>query len=291
MAFEVIPRSGPVSVVAGASTPVFEFFVAEGVEQTFLRFVALFRDNEPLGGNEPTFQIRADRGEMSAVTSTSGDVAVKDGQTVLGSVRCERLAADMFLLTIVTPPGSARPWRIRIRNNDPEPLRFLGFSSQHEEQTIQPWLALGTPGLSVVTTESGSVSREIAIRNLGTGPLTLSDGPGPIGGADSPVVLVSRPDRVDPHHVDTLTLSIGHVFSRREIAHRLRSNDPADTHGRLSIVVDPPPHTGPGPEPPSEFFCRRGCGCPEYIAPPPLQDDRSCDRGTCGHSLASHSPV
>jgi hypothetical protein len=292
MGFQAIPTFGPLALEGGQTSSLYDFFVAEGVDETFLRFVALFRDNEPLGGDDPTFQIRAGTGQMSSVTPTSGEVPIRDGAGKnVGSVRCARTLEDMFLLTISQPGENAGPWKIRIRNNDPEPLRFLGFSSQHAEQTLQPWLVVGDSSIEVVSRESTKIPREIQIRNLGTAPVTLQDVPGtPLGERDSPVVLTSRPPHVDPHRVGTVMVSIGHVFSRRTVEHRLRSNDTNDAHGRLFVVVNPPQHVPEHHGDPPEDFCRTGCGCPGYI-PPSHGPGGRCDRGTCRHVIASHRPV
>jgi hypothetical protein len=292
MGFETLPRTGPVRLVKGQASAPMEFFVAAGVEQTFLRFTAVSRDNDPLGGEEPTFQIRAGTGRMTSVVSTAGAVPIRDAAgNQLGSVTCELLPEDMFLLTLTKPAENSEPWKLRIWNNDSEPLNFLGFGSQHAEQTVQPWLVLSNANAHIASRETGLAPHAIQIRNWGTGPLTLRDPPGtPLGREGSPIMLVSRPARVDPHRVGELMLGVSQVFSRTVVEHVLRSNDTVDTHGRISIVVDAPSRVPVFPvQPPSHMFCRTGCGCREYI-PPPHQVGGACDRSSCRHSLGDHSP-
>jgi hypothetical protein len=292
MGFETLPRTGPVSLVGGQTSALMEFFVAEGVDEAYLRFIAVFRDNEPLGGEEPTFQIRAGTGQMSSVLSTAGAVPIRDADgKQVGAVTCERLREDTFLLTLSKPAENSGPWKLRIRNNDPEPLKFLGFSSQEKEETLQPWLVLANAQAHITSRETGLARHVIQIRNWGTGPLTLRDPPGmPLGREGSPIMLFSRPARVDPHRVGELMLDVSHVFSRTLVEHGLRSNDAVDAHGRVSIVVDAPGHIPTFPvQPPSHTFCRTGCGCQEYI-PPPHQVDGRCDRSSCRHSQGDHSP-
>lgn len=41
----------------------------------------------------------------------------------------------------------------------------------------------------------------------------------------------------------------------------------------------------------SEFFCREGCGCPDYLSPSSGTDLSVCERDSCGHSVVFHMPI
>ena len=292
MGFEAFLGAGPIKLAGQETSPVFEFSVPDEAQEMFLRVVALWRDNEPLGGQAPTFKIRAGRGDFVSVGPDSGDVSISSGTIEVGSVRCQRHQHDVFLLTVSRLVENSGPWKIRITNNDSETLRFLGFSSHRDQETLQPWLVLGDPSAfgSGVLRFVGAQTRSMELRNWGTAPLTFGEAAGaPLGGDGSPVVLVSRPDRVSPHDVGQLKMSTSDVLAvTRRFVHVLRCNDTFTSHGRLNIDVEPPSTHEPFPES-SEFFCRRGCGCLEYL--PSTPQGGPCERGICGHSAASHHPI
>jgi hypothetical protein len=245
MGFEALPQSGPVTVDSQESSPLFKFEVPVEAQTTFLRVIALWRDNEVLGGKAPTFEIKAGGGVFASVGPNSDPVSILDRErTSVGSVLCRRLPDDIFLLTISDLVENTAGWMIRITNDDAESLRFLGFSSHHEEETLQPWMVLGDPNplidRDLLKFVGGSPRRDIPIRNWGTAPLTIRETLGtPLGGEDSPVVLIERPDTVAPHRVDHLTIEAGESTFTRELPHLLLCNDRVDAHRQLLIHVEP----------------------------------------------------
>jgi len=208
MSLQVIPEEGPVTIGGQQTSQLFDVFVPPGEKTVFLRFIALFRDNEPLGGEAPTFQIRVGTGVVTPVGPNSAGVDIPDGNgNVVGSITCERLPNDISLLTISDIVENSGPWKMRIRNNDPESLRFLGFTSQHVEKTLQPWMVMLEPdqlenGVALMpdllTPEELASDgrgydvpyffiptgreqrRKISIQNWGTAPLTFFESLGPL---------------------------------------------------------------------------------------------------------------
>jgi hypothetical protein len=296
MGFDVLPGDGPVTLATGQTSALFPFEVAVEAQVMSLRFVALFRDAAPLGGEAPTFQLAAGHGVLVSVDPSSGKatLANRDGDAV-GSVSCQRLPRDIFLLTITEIAENSGPWQLRIRNNDPETLRFLGFSSQHEDETPQPWMVLDEPNAAfagaVLRFVGDQPAREIMVRNWGTGPLLFRDTAGtPLGGEDSPIVLASRPDRLEPHETGLLTTAASEVRATRVLTHFLLCNDTITAHREMRLELEPPPPHGPvhSPVDPATF-CRRGCGCMQYL--PPAQLGGACRRGICEHQLSDHQPI
>ena len=276
MVFTVIPPlrgeprdSAPLPLAGGETSPLFEFFVSGEAQKIFIRVIALFRDNEPLGGEAPTFQIRAGiGGVITSVGPDSGEVSIPRGDgTRAGRAECQREPNDIFLITISDVVENSGPWMLRIRNNDPEPLRFLGFSSDRERDTLQPWMRLGDPKPSFISSHFeffGEYTLSQEVRNWGTKPLIFRDELGPIGGRDSDFILRKLPGTVEPHHVDVITVEATQADTRSETTHQFSCNDTIEAHAKLSLEISPPTPVTP-PPPPPEFFCRRGCGCDTFV--------------------------
>jgi hypothetical protein len=243
MVFQVLPEAGPVTIGSQQTSQIFEFFVPDEAEQMFLRYIALFQDNDPLGGEAPTFQIRAGTGVFTSVGPASGSVSIPNGagQTV-GSVSCVRKDLDIFLLTISDPVENSGPWKIRIRNNDPESLRFFGFSSQHEDETLQPWMVLGnskdvlSSGGFFEMRNEGESSRDIEIRNWGTTQLRFNEVLGPLK-EDASLSLTTLPATIDPHQLKQLTIQCTVENASPSAVHFLNCNDTNKDHTRLAISV------------------------------------------------------
>ena len=238
--FDVFPGlSGPLPIAGQQTSQLFDLNVPAGEKAFFLRLIALFRDNEPLGGEAPTFQIKSGTGDLTSVGLNPAGVKVFDGDgNFVGAVTCERGHKDVFLLTISEIEENTGPWKIRIRNNDSESLRFLGFSSTQAENTLQPWLVVGGPGErrageSFFRLAEGSQS--IEIRNLGTAPLDLFEDPGPLG-EDPSVILTEKPTRVELHGKDKLTFKCDDRAIGR-ILHFLRCNDMIKDHTQVDLLV------------------------------------------------------
>ena len=294
MGFETVPASGPILVSGQQTSPIFEFFVPEEAPRMFLRVVALFRDGEPLGGDAPVFQIKAGIGEFTPVNSGSQDARsiVNGAGEEVARARCQRLPRDIFLLTLTNLVENSGPWKLRIKNLDDVPLRFLLFASHHEEDTKQPWLVVGGSNASAagepVPFGASAVSREIEVRNWGTAPLTFQEVPGPPWGGDrSPIFLESRPESVAPHDVAHLVTRSGDIRASANLVHILRCNDTMESHKRLAFTVSAPtPRPDPPPPPPPSVFCREGDGGLHDV---PSQGSEGPCR-TCGHGVGSHRP-
>jgi hypothetical protein len=250
--------SGPLPVSGQQTSELFDINLPAGEKTFYLRFVALFRDNEPLGGEAPTFQIKAGTGELISVGPNSGRVSVLGGGgNVVASVACKRFPQDVFLLTISDiAENSGTPWKMRIRNNDSESLRFLGFSSTEAENTLQPWLLIGGPNDCRLPNESffrmyNAQPFTIEVRNLGTAPLTFFEDTGPLG-EDESVSLKERPARVEVHGLKKLMFKC-ELHTDTRIVHFMNCNDPIKENTRVELVISgqrfpppTPPSTGGG---------------------------------------------
>jgi hypothetical protein len=248
MAFDVLPGpSGPLPIAGQQTSQLFDIKLPPGEKTFFLRFIALFRDNEPLGGEAPTFQIKSGTGDLTPVGLNPAGVKVIDGDgNFAGAVICERGHKDVFLLTISEIEENTGPWKIRIRNNDSESLRFLGFTSTQVDQTLQPWLVIGKsssafsfspPMVGVIQVVIRTTVFEV--RNLGTTPLIFFEKPGPIA-EDSQITLTEKPDRVDLHQLRTLafnSLSTDPllIHNASPIEHFLLCNDTIKEHTKIEF--------------------------------------------------------
>lgn len=131
------------------------------------------------------------------------------------------------------------------RNNADETLRFVCVSSHKERNTLQPWMTLGNrqndeSGPARLSFVGPSLGQFITVRNWGTAPVTINDTPGtPIGGQQSPVILVSRPSEIAPHGVDHISFRCEQVDVQAEFPHTFDSNDKEPMHTALRIVVTP----------------------------------------------------
>jgi hypothetical protein len=301
--FTVIPpRTGeprdsdPLPLAGQETSPLFEFFVPDEGGDFFIRVIALFRDEEPLGGEAPTFQIRAGRGVLTSIGPDSEEVSIPGGDgNPVGSLRCQREPNDIFLITIADIVENSGDWKLRIRNNDPESLRFFGFSAPRERDTRQPWMRLGDPETEFISTHLeffGSDTQAIEVRNWGTESLTFDEAAGPIGDPDFGLRLESLPTSpLDPHQVGLITFETAQVARSATLTHKLSCNDMIERHSTLSLEVRPPaPPPPPPPPPPEKLPCREGCGCPDFLGPQTSPSAR-CQRGICEHGLASHLPI
>ena len=292
------PRdSDPLPLAGQETSPLFEFFVPDEGGDFFIRVIALFRDNQPLlmpDQNVPTFQIGASSGlAMASVRPDSGEVSIPgvDGSPV-ASLRCEREPKAIFLITIADIVENSGDWMLRIQNNEPESLRFFGFSAPRERDTRQPWMRGGGGHLGLSSHQEGGAFK---VRNWGTAPLIFDDEPGPIGDPDFGLHLKSLPEgrRLDPHQVGDIIFETTEVKRRGEITHQLSCNDPIEAHATFFFTVRAPevfvPPAPPPPPPPEKFSCRV-CGCEDFLGPPFIPGE-NCQRGSCEHGWASHAPI
>ncbi|WP_030855180.1 hypothetical protein [Streptomyces sp. NRRL S-475] len=232
---QIFPRDEPLTLMPGQTGPLIEFDVPIEPVPMFLRFIALWTDNTPLKGAPPVFGIKLGEGLITQVAADDTEVGIPGPQEG-GTASCRRLPDDIYLLTVTNHSESSTTWKLRIKNRANQTLRFVWVNSNITDDTFQPWMALDDQ-LSI--TGRGPVSFA-AVRNWGPGTLTIDDSPGtPVGGQESPVVLVHRPAEIAPHGVDHLAFRCGDVLSRRELEHTFRTNDDKVDRATLRIVADP----------------------------------------------------
>lgn len=266
------------------SSPI-EFVVLLDAEQTFLRVIAHLKPNVVHGGAPPTFLIKAGLGDPTAVDEGTDpvDIPGSGGATVATAV-CHRTAEDIdtYLVTIDHSAPSG-PWKVQIRNNEPEALEFVGFISHAEDETLQPWVESSEPRLQGQERET---SHALSVHNIGTRPLAIKDPVGSkLGGSGSPCVIKARPDLIAPHDASPITVKcsplVGGRWERTEkFVHIFNANDPNLTRFRISFTVVWP------------FFptmCQpdEGCffKCKEFVSRP-SPDEFSCE--TCFHDAGFH---
>ncbi|GHF60646.1 hypothetical protein [Streptomyces thermodiastaticus] len=239
---QIFPSEEPLALAPGQTGPLVEFDMPIEPIPMFLRFVALWTDNTPLGDADPRFGIKLGEGLITTVAADGTEVGIP-GPKGGGSASCRRLSDGLYLLTVVNHTESKPTWQLRIRNTADQTLRFVWVNSNVKSDTLQPWMALDQP-LSIVGRSRPDVGRGrvgfVTVRNWGTGTLTIDDSLGsPIGGQDSPVVLVHRPAEIAPHGVDHLAFDCGEVRSRMVLQHTFATNDDRTDHAALEIIADP----------------------------------------------------
>ncbi|MFG1953479.1 hypothetical protein [Micromonospora sp. NPDC048830] len=267
--------------VAQTSSPV-EFVVLLDAARTFLRVLAHLREGVVHGGAPPTFCIQAGTGAPAEVDEGAGPVAIigSTGATV-ATATCLRTPEDddTYLVTIDHSAPSG-PWRLRIRNNEPEALTFYGFAAHEEEETRHPWMQFsGSMRLGGLETTRGSV----LVYNTGTADLTFQQFPGDkLGPQSSPTTIVEVPPPIAPHRACPLVAECEPLFEVVEartdmFEHTLATNDPDPTHAVLRFGISPPVL------PPTR--CRENDGCREFV-PRPDPDEFQC--ATCFHDAGFH---
>ncbi|MEE1739756.1 hypothetical protein PUR49_25075 [Streptomyces sp. BE147] len=288
-----MPETEPLELRGDATGPPLPFGVPIEATEMFIRVIALWRDNRPLVGHDPTFELKSGRdGLLTALDARTGKVEVCQTEgDVAALAEVRRLPADSYLITLSGLEENPGPWHLRITNNDAETLRFACVASYREEETSQPWMALdrattSQDGLPALHGEDSETA--ITVRNLGPAPLILHDPPGTRLGSDrSPVVLRRRPASIAPHDTDELVVACGQVPFADRFSHTFDTNDMNRAHTTLLFEVLPRSarHDSPDGEP---AYCR-ACGrCPAYV-PPPLAVGGPCE--TCGHRGAEHFDV
>ncbi len=238
--FQLFPATEPLPLVAGQTSDLFEFPVFAQAPQNFIRFIALWTDNTAPGSPAPTIQLKSGGGLIKSVPADVGDVELPNGA---GIASCQSQPADTYLLTLSEMSDDSGPWSLRIKNNADKTLRFAWVSAPEEQNTLRPWLAVGdgvrdAAGTSLLSLTVRSTDQFVPVHNWGTTSATLGDQVDmPIGGQDSPVVLAGRPDSIEPHGVDHISLRCEQL-APHELEHVFESNDidPAHTTVRLTIL-------------------------------------------------------
>jgi hypothetical protein len=290
MVFQFLPETGPLELPGGATGPPLPFAVPVEATGMFIRVTALWRDNRPLGGRSPTFELRSGRdGRLTAVDAGTEKTEIREGEGgVAALARVGRLPADTYLLTLSGIQENPGPWHLRITNNDAATLRFACVSSYREEETSQPWMALenaqaARDGILVLHGESPGAA--VTVRNWGTAPLAVHDPPGArLGSGRSPLVLRQRPAPIAPHDTGELVVACDEVSFSDRFSHTFDTNDLNAAHATLLFEVLPRSAGYGSPDAPPAYC--RACGrCPDY-GPPPWDVGGPCE--TCGHRGAQH---
>ncbi|MGG7569213.1 hypothetical protein [Streptomyces sirii] len=293
MVFQLLPEREPIEIRGGATGPLVPFVVPLEATEMFIRVIALWRDNRPLVGRAPTFELKSGRdGQLTAVDAGTGKVEIREIKGDIAALtEVQRLPLDSYLITLSGLEENPGPWHLRITNNDAETLRFAWVSSYREEETFQPWMALERATTSqdgLLALHGENPETVITVRNWGTAPLIINDPPGTrLGSEQSPVVLRRRPASIAPHDTDELVVECGQVCFADRFSHTFDTNDMNRARTTLSFEVLPRSSAhdslDDGPA-----FCR-ACGrCPDYV-PPPLDVGGPCE--TCGHRGAQHFDV
>ncbi|MGG7569211.1 hypothetical protein [Streptomyces sirii] len=270
------------------SSPI-EFVVLLGAEQTFLRVIAHLEPNVVHGGAPPTFLISAGLGDPTAVDEGADPVDIPgSGGVTVATAACHRTAEDIdtYLVTINHSAPSG-PWRVQIKNNEPEALEFVGFISHAEDETLQSWAEFQeSPQLRGQTTET---IHGIRVHNVGTKPLIIKDLSGSqLGGSGSPCVIKARPNLIAPHGADSITVKcnpLAESFGGRSetFMHTFGTNDPNLTHSQIRFEVVFPT-SPPLPRTRCRMFGGCSAGCREFV--PLMSDEFECE--TCFHDAGFH---
>ncbi|WP_172652941.1 hypothetical protein [Rhodococcus opacus] len=279
-----------VELAQGHLSDIFAFTVPLAFEKTFVSLVAHFTDNDTLGGTAPTVFIRAglddptpvDEGPLSVDIHGSGGAPV-----ARANLRRSTTDGDTFFVSI-THTKSAGPWKLQIRNNESEPLRFNGFIANDEHATKRPWPEFSALG-RLVFDANAVHSRQILVRNVGVSALSFKDKAGDrFGPAGSKIVISKVPDPIPSHHTGIIEMTsepLAEVATRQTSTfdHLFTIDDALQLDRRVTYLVDPPllPRTR----------CRENDGCREYVRnfdlfPPDFTPDFSCV--TCGHFPEDH---
>jgi hypothetical protein len=266
------------------SSPI-EFVVLLDAEQTFLRVIAHLKPNVVHGGAPPPYLIRAGLGAPTAVDEGTDPVDIPgSGGAPVATAVCHRTTEDIdtYLVTIDHSAPSG-PWKVQIRNNEPEALEFVGFISHAEDETLQSWARFSGTQLQGQEAET---SHTLGVHNVGTKPLTIKDPVGSkLGGSGSPCVIKARPDLIAPHEERSITAKcsplVGGRWERSEkFVHAFSTNDPNLAHSRIGFTVVWPSF-------PTMCQPDEGCffGCKEFV-PRSSPDEFSCE--TCLHDAGFH---
>uniref|UniRef100_UPI001F16F233 hypothetical protein n=1 Tax=Streptomyces sp. NRRL S-475 TaxID=1463910 RepID=UPI001F16F233 len=181
-------------------------------------------------------------GETTAVDEGTDPVDIPgSGGVTVATAACHRTTEDIdtYLVTINHSAPSG-PWQIQIKNNEPEVLKFVGFISHAEEETLQPWAGFSAPRLQ--GQEAGSI-HGISVHNTGTKPLAIKDLIGSkFGGSEAPCLIKARPNLIAPHDSESITVKCdplvgGRHEVSRKFVHTFSTNDPNPANSRIRFEV------------------------------------------------------
>jgi hypothetical protein len=302
MGFSFPFGSQVVELTFGQFSDAFEFSSSVPVEvnDTYVRIIALWRDNQALGGEAPTIEILSGAGGFTPLNVTPHGTETKipiigTGAVVAGMASCQREDHDIYFVHISDLAEGNGPWHLRIKNNDPQTLHFVAVSSTDPDQTLQPWMVWGaTPGSFTTVTNPDDLNfalpqrtstHSVTVRNLGTEALTFAEQAGVSIGppTDSPAVIITMPSQIDPHGVAAIVFGVHTLGADAEVtvSHTMATNDQRHT-AILSIHVSrtnfPPPP--PPPPPPCNID-----HCDGYL---PNSPGGPCQQPGCGHRSDQH---
>ena len=306
----------PLELASGQFSDVLPFTdsVPAEADQAYIRIIALFRDNEALGGEAPTIEIRAGEGSLTPLvvtpqgSDTTAVTMVGTNGVAAGTATCERENNDVYFIQISDIAKGNGPWQLRIKNNDPQTLHFVSISSTNAAETRQPWMIWGATRNSFTTSgnpddlnftlQALHSTHSVTVRNLGTRPLRFAETAGiPIGAPDSPAEIQRLPSsndnnpQIDIHGVDDIVFGIHQngADSTVTITHTMRADDPRHT-ANLTITVKRTNFPPPPPEAPCNID-----HCAGYVPPPPYPPPHAvwtasgpCIQPGCGHGAEFH---
>jgi hypothetical protein len=305
MSFTVFPDAsiGPLSLGPGQISAPLAFPETAGgtPPAVFLRIVMLGDGCEPPDAPRPTFQLRAGQGVPVDLPDDDRAVFVRDRPEAASDpvaraqlfIESEHVYAIRIL---IRRPGST--WQLRITNHDDAERKFTWVVADNEPESAQPWLSLPQT-LRFDGNVSQDVTRPLDVRNLGTGPLTMS-----LGGltTGSKFQLDQVPTDIAPNHCGKLIITFDAPTSASTIEelYTARSNDRQATdsahHNNLirlvAITAVPEEPIDPIPDD-SGFGACRECRCREFTPPPGSLANhptfgRRCRTVGCGHDITHH---
>lgn len=308
MTFTVFPdaTSGPLSLGPGQISDPLAFPETAGgmPPEVFLRIVMLGDGCEPPDAPRPTFQLRAGQGVPMDLPDDR-EVFIRDRpEPVTEPVASARLFIEsehVYAIRIrIRRPGST--WHLRITNHDGAERKFTWVVADNEPESAQPWLNLPQT-LRFEGTVSKDVMQSLNVRNLGTGPLTISLGGLP---TSSKFQLDQVPTDIAPNHCGRLIITFHAPSSAASIEemYTAESNDrhatnSAHHNNRIRLVARaavPTPIDDTDHIPTDRGFgaCNE-CFCREFVPPTGSHVGhpvfgRRCRRSGCGHDMSDHRP-
>ena len=268
----------------------------------FLRIVMLGDGCAPPDAPRPVFKLRAGQG-LPIELPDDGAVFIRDRPEAASDPVAR---AQLFIESehvyairiIIRRPGST--WQLRITNRDDAERQFTWVVADNEPESAQPWVNLPQT-LSFDGEVSEDITRSMDVRNLGTGPLTMS-----LGGlaAGSRFRLDHLPVDVAPNHCGKLiiTFDAPSTATTTQELYTAKTNDSQATESaqhndriRLTARTTEPVPIDPDPFPEVGFGHCRECGCDRFKPPPgslashPIHG-RRCRTPGCGHDITDHLP-
>lgn len=306
MSFTVFPDAsiGPLSLGPGQiSAPLAFPEMAGGTPpEVILRIIMLGDGCDPPHAEPPTFTVRAGQGvpveppegRMVFVRARPEDASDPVAKTQL-FIESEHVYAIRLR---ILHPGST--WQLRITNRDDAERKFTWVVADNEPESAQPWLNLPQT-LSFDGVVSQDVTRSLDVRNLGTGPLTMS-----LGGltTGSKFQLDQVPADVAPNHCGKLIITFdapSTAATTQElytaISDDRHATDSAHHNNRIRLVARtavPEDTIDPIPDD-SGFGACSECRCREFTPPPGSLANhpifgRRCRTEGCGHDIDDHDP-